>query len=77
MAKKHDNFEEKESAEIEVKEVEKTEEGIKVKKELGFINGKRSFFEGGKNIIVIEGGTISKEDFDLFTEDAQKLLFEK
>jgi len=78
MSKKHDNTEESESFEPEkVEKVEKKEKGIKVKKGLGFLNGKRSFYEGGRNILLIEGETVSKEDFEAFTKEAQELLFEK
>jgi hypothetical protein len=49
---------------------------IRVKKNLGFINGKRSFFEGGRNILLIEGGTVSREDYELFNDGAKEVLFD-
>ncbi len=70
MAKKnYDNIEENEA-------IEPKKKGFKVKNNLGFENGKRSFFEGGRNILLIEGEIVSKEDYDLFSDRAQQLLFE-
>ena len=75
MAKKHE--EKQEGAEpIEEKKIEKKAKVHRVKTGLGFENGKRSFFEDGRNILLIEGEAVSEEDYNIFNERAKELFFE-
>jgi hypothetical protein len=75
MAKK--NEEKQEGTEpIEEKKIEKKAKAYRVKTGLGFENGKRSFFEDGRNILLIEGETVSEEDYNIFNERAKELFFE-
>jgi len=75
MAKETKEVKEEKSGTIEEQKIEKKAKGYKVKK-LGFVNGKRNFVIDGKNILLIEGETVGKEDYELFTDDAKKILFE-
>lgn len=61
---------------IEEKKIEKKGKTYKVKTGLGFENGKRSFFEDGRNILLIEGQTVSEEDYNIFNDRAKELFFE-
>ena len=75
MAKKYE--EKQESTEpIEEKKIEETAKVYKVKTGLGFENGKRSFFEDGRNILLVEGGIVSEEDYNIFNDRAKELFFE-
>ena len=75
MAKKHE--EKQEGTEpIEEKKIEEKGKTYRVKTGLGFENGKRSFFEDGRNILLIEGEAVSEEDYNIFNERAKELFFE-
>jgi len=75
MAKKYE--EKQEGLEpIEEKKIEKKEKVYRVKTGLGFENGKRSFFEDGRNILLVEGGIVSEEDYNIFNDRAKELFFE-
>jgi hypothetical protein len=63
--------------ELENEASEILEPTFKVKKNLGFENGVRSFFIDFRNIILFEGQPVSNEDYELFYKEAQEMLFEK
>ena len=61
---------------IESENTENSEASYKVKSDLSFIDGKRNYFIGDKNVVLIEGETISNEDYELFNDRAKEMLFE-
>jgi len=60
---------------IEEKKIEK-KKGFRVKR-MGFANGKRNYFVGDRNVLLIEGEIVDNDIYELFNDRAKEVFFEK
>ena len=74
--KKPQNKQAEKAPEKELEAVNLKVNQYKVRSDLGFISGKRNFFIGNKNVLIVQGGYVSKEDYNLFDEASKKVFFE-
>ena len=74
--KKPQNKQAEKAPEKELEAVNTEVNQYKVRTDLGFISGKRNYYIGNKNVLIVQGGFVSEEDYNLFDEASKKVFFE-
>lgn len=74
--KKPQNKQAEKAPEKELEAVNTEVKQYKVRPDLGFISGKRNYYIGNKNVLIVQGGFVSEEDYNLFDEASKKVFFE-